>query len=120
MPICPFWTGLIIGPALFPGKVNVTFTNSIVKIGCELLKEYFKRRNKIKIRDFIRRMYEGILGRIKAFYFAFARISSKVLKKKKTERKSTMRKLKKFGRGTKASVVISNHVIRRIQQVLGY
>ena len=32
MPICSFWTGLINGPALFPGKVNVTFTNSIVKL----------------------------------------------------------------------------------------
>ena len=65
-------------------------------------------------------MYEGISGRIKAFDFAFVRISSKVLKKTKTERKSTIRKLKKFGRGTKASVVISNHVRRRIQQVLEY
>ena len=31
MPICPLWTGVIIGPTLFLGKLDVTFTNSIVE-----------------------------------------------------------------------------------------
>ena len=31
MPICPLWTGVIIGPTLFPGKLDVTFTNTIVE-----------------------------------------------------------------------------------------
>ena len=38
--------------------------------------------------DFLRRIYEGISGRIKAFDFAFIPISSKVLKRAKIERES--------------------------------
>ena len=88
MPICPLWTGLIIGPALFPGKVNVTFTNSIAENWMRIVKKnILKDETKLRPGDFIRRMYEGISGRIKAFDFAFLPISSKVLKKTKTKRK---------------------------------
>ena len=88
MPICPLWTGLIIGPALFPGKVNVTFTNSIAENWMRIVKKnILKDETKLRPGDFIRRMYEGISGRIKAFEFAFLPISSKVLKKTKTKRK---------------------------------
>ena len=87
MPICPLWTGLIIGPALFPGKVNVTFTNSIAENWMRIVKKnILKDETKLRPGDFIRRMYEGISGRIKAFDFAFLPISSKVLKKTKTKR----------------------------------
>ena len=88
MPICPLWTGLIIGPALFPGKVDVTFTNSIAENWMRIVKKnILKDETKLRPGDFIRRMYEGISGRIKAFDFAFLPISSKVSKKTKTKRK---------------------------------
>ena len=41
IPICPLWTGLIIGPSKFPGKVNVTFTNSIAENWMRIVKRIF-------------------------------------------------------------------------------
>ena len=38
MPICPLWTGMIIGATLFPGKLDVTFTNSIVENWMKIVK----------------------------------------------------------------------------------
>ena len=91
MPICPLWTGLIIGPTLFPWKVNVTFTNSIVENWMKIVKyNILKNDTKLRPGDFIRRFYEGISGRIKAFDFAFLPISNKLLKKTKTETVSSV------------------------------
>ena len=85
MPICHLWTGLIIGPALFLGKVNVTFSNSIAENRMRIVKKnIFKDETKLRQGDFIIRMYEGISDRIGAFDFAFLPISSKVLKKMQT------------------------------------
>ena len=84
MPISPLWTGLIIGPALLPGKFNVTFTNSIAENWMRIIKNNILK-DEIKLRpgDFIRRTYQGVSGRVKAFDFAFNPISRKVLKKTK-------------------------------------
>ena len=84
MPICPLWTGMIIGATLFPGKLDVTFTNSIVGNWMKIVKHNILK-DEIKLRpgDFIRKIYEGISGRIKAFDFAFLPISTKVLKRTK-------------------------------------
>ena len=79
MPINPLWSGLIVGPALFPEKVKVTLTNSIAENWMRIVKKnILKDESKLRPGDFIRRMYEGISGRIKAFNFAFLPISSKV------------------------------------------
>lgn len=87
MPICPLWTGVIIGPTLFPGKLDVTFTNSIVENWIKIVKHTILK-DEIKLRpgDFIRRIYEGLCGRIKAFDFGFLQISSKLLKRTKINR----------------------------------
>ena len=88
MPICPLWTGLIIGPSKFPGKVNVTFTNSIVENWMRIVKKNnLKEESKLRPGDFIRKMYEGICGRIKVFELAFLPISCKVIKKTKITNK---------------------------------
>ena len=49
MPICSLWTGLNIGPTLFPWKVNVTFTNSIVENWMKIVK-YTILKNETKFR----------------------------------------------------------------------
>ena len=89
MPICPLWTGMIIGATLFPGKLDVTFTNSIVENWMKIVKHNILK-DEIKLRpgDFIRKIYEGISGRIKAFDFAFLPISTKVLKRTKLKMES--------------------------------
>ena len=84
MPICPLWTGLIIGPSKFPGKANATFTNSIAENWMRIVKKnILNEESKLRPGDFIRRMYDGISRRIKAFEFAFHPISCKVMKKTK-------------------------------------
>ena len=89
MPICPLWTGMIIGPTLFPGKLVVTFTNSIVESWVKIVMHNISKQEvKLRPGDFIRNFFEGISGRINAFKVAFLPISSKVLKITKLERES--------------------------------
>ena len=77
MPICPLWTGLIIGPSKFPGKVNATFTNSVAENWMRIVKKnILNDESKLRPGDSIRRMYEGISGRIKAFDFVFLPMSN--------------------------------------------
>ena len=75
---------MIIGTTLFPGKLDVTSTNSIVENWMKIVKHNILK-DEIKLRpgDFIRKIYEGISGRIKAVDFAFLPISTKVLKRTK-------------------------------------
>ena len=99
MPICPLWTGLIIGPTLFPWKVNVTFTTSIVENWMKIVKyNILKNDTELRPGDFIRRIYEGISGRIKAFDFAILPISNFLLKKTKTEKEKTVHKSRNLGK----------------------
>ena len=114
MPICPLWTGLIIGPTLFPWKVNVTFTTSIVENWMKIVKyNILKNDTELRPGDFIRRIYEGISGRIKAFDFAILPISNFLLKKTKNGKRERLytnrRNLKREDK--RKSEVITNHVI---------
>ena len=43
MPICPLWTGLILGPALFPNEISVTFTNSSAENWMRIVKRNILR-----------------------------------------------------------------------------
>ena len=68
---------MIIGPTLLPGKLDVTFTNSIVENWIKIVKHNILK-DEIKLRpgDFIRRIYEGLCGRIKAFDFVFFKLAA--------------------------------------------
>ena len=86
MPISPLWTGLMLGPILYPGKVDVTFTNSIAENWMRIVKiSILQNETKLRPGDFIRKVREGISGRIKAFDFAFLPISNKLIKRIKVE-----------------------------------
>ena len=86
MPICPLWSGLILGPSLHPNKSRITFTNAIVENWMRILKiTILQNESKLRPGDFIRKLREGIVGRIKAFNFAFEPLSSKIFKRVKKE-----------------------------------
>ena len=53
-----------------------------------IVKRIYYKLKKLRPGDFIRKLYEGISGRIKAFNFAFLPISCKVLKRPKLEKSS--------------------------------
>ena len=56
MPICPLWTGMSIGPTLFAGKLDVTFTNSIVESWVKIvIHNILKQEVKLRTGDFIRK-----------------------------------------------------------------
>ena len=45
-----------------------------------------KNESKLRARDFIRKLGEGIVGRIKAFCFAFEPLSARFIKREKTKK----------------------------------
>ena len=60
----------MLGPILYPGKVDVTFTNSIAENWMRIVKiSILQNETKLRPGDFIRKVREGISGRIKAFDF---------------------------------------------------
>ena len=86
MPVCPLWSGLILGPSLYPGQCHVTSTNAIAENWMRIVKiTILQKQCKLRPGDFIRKLREGIVGRIKAFEFAFNPLSLKVLKRHKTQ-----------------------------------
>ena len=87
MPISPLWTGLMLGPILYAGKVDVTFTNSIAENWMRIVKiSILQNETKLRPGDFIRNVRESISGRIKAFDFAFLPLSNKLIKRIKVEK----------------------------------
>ena len=76
MPVCTLWSGLILGPSLHPGQYHVTSTNAIVENWMRIVKiTILQKQCKLRPGDFIRKLREGIVGRIKAFEFAFNPLS---------------------------------------------
>ena len=82
MPICPLWKGLILGPQLYPNYASMTYTDAIAENWMRIVKITILNR----AGDFIRKLREGIVGRIKAFCFAFEPLSAKVIKREKTKK----------------------------------
>ena len=120
MSICPLWTGLIIGPSKFPEEVNATFTNSVAENWMRIVKNnILNEESKLRPGDFIRRMYEGISGRIKAFDFAFLPINCKVIKRTKFENNNIIddSQIEEIWERRKKSVDILNHIKYRKQEV---
>ena len=87
MPICPLWTGLILC-RLSTSEQNLMskYSNAIIENWMRILEKIFLG-NEIKMTpaDFIRKVHEGIQGRIKASEFAFYPISSKIIRRVKND-----------------------------------
>ena len=97
MPICPLWTGLILC-RLSTSEQNLMsrYSNTIIENWMRILKKkFFGNQIKLTPADFIRKIHEGIQGRLKAFEFAFHPISSKIIQRVKNELTDKVR-LKKF------------------------
>ena len=126
MPICPLWTGLILC-RLSTSEQNLIskYSNAIIENWMRILKKNILG-NEIKMTpaDFIRKVHEGIQGRLKAFEFAFYPISSKIIRRVKNDLTDKVR-LKKFGKSererkrvtliaityqTKLQIILEKHV----------
>ena len=83
IPICPLWTSLILGPVMAPNESDVRSSNAIVENWMRILKiNILQNQTKLRPGDFLRKIREGLEGRIRAFGFAFEPLSSKILKTK--------------------------------------
>ena len=81
MPICPLWSGLILGPQLYPNYPSMTYTNAIAVNWMRIVKiTILKNESKLRAGDFIRKLREGIVGIIKAFCFVIKREKTKKMK----------------------------------------
>ena len=84
MPICPIWSSLILGPVISPGEFNVRYSNAIAENWMRIIKSnILNNETKLRPGDFLRKMREGLEGRIRAFNFAFEPLSYKVFKRTK-------------------------------------
>ena len=63
------------------------YTNAIAENWMRIVKiTILKNESKLRAGDFIRKLREGIVGRIKAFCFAFEPLSARVIKREKTKK----------------------------------
>ena len=87
MAICPLWFGLILGPKLYPINSAITYTNAIAGNWMSIVKlTILYNKSNLTAGDFIRKLREGIIGRVEAFKFAFEPISVKIIKREKTKK----------------------------------
>ena len=65
----------------------MTYTNAIAENWMRIVKiTILKNESKLRAGDFIRKLREGIVGRIKAFCFAFEPLCARVIKREKTKK----------------------------------
>ena len=89
MPICPLWTSSILGPVMVPNGSDVRYSNAVAENWMRILKiNILQNQTKLRPGDFLRKIRQGLNGRIRAFDFAFEPLSSKILKINKISRKS--------------------------------
>ena len=68
MPLCPLWSRLILGPKIYPNYASMTYTNAIAENWMRIVKvTILNKESKLRAGDFIRKLREGIVGRIKHF-----------------------------------------------------
>ena len=80
----PLWTSLILGPVMAPEETNVRYTIASVENWMRILKlNILRGETKLRPGDFIRKLREGVEGKIVAFEFAFNPLTSKILTTKK-------------------------------------
>ena len=79
MPICPLWTGFILAMFLPQLRTICRCSNAIVENWMKVVKHNILTKEvKLRPADFIRKIREGIHGRVNTFDFAFNPISGKI------------------------------------------
>ena len=84
IPICPLCTSLILVPVLALNESHVRSSKAMIENWMRILKiDILQNQTKLRVGNFLRKTWEGLEGRIRAFGFAFEPLSFKILKSKR-------------------------------------